>query len=335
MFNLPLLDKMLSAFFNGKKKFLLNDKLNCMITPVILIIFVIIVSTKQNIGKPLNCITPTEFRSGWEEFVENYCFLNGVYPAAANESLPLRSKNCSNFYVWVPIILSLQSLLFYVPYVVWCYITRLSIINCKIFQGSKNIEFYKIAVFTLKGSSFIDKNYYSLMYMLLKIMFIINIFLQYYIYCKLLNANYFLWGVDVLSNNYVENFNYINYCDFYFRTLGNSIQEYTIQCFLSINYFNKIIFIFLWFWLIILFCVNLFSVLHFIITFLHVYRMQHFKRYLKCQHLDRFVNKFISSDIYLLFQFIENDSNIIDTNNFCAQLYKIYIESEFNKDVVA
>ena len=63
--------------------------------------------------------------------------------------------------------------------------------------------------------------------------------------------------------------------------------------------------------------------------------MRHFKKYLKGCHLDRFVNKFISSDIYLLFQFIENDSNIIDTNNFCDQLYKIYIESEFTTDVVA
>ena len=138
-----------------------------------------------------------------------------------------------------------------------------------------------------------------------------------------------------MSNNYVESFNYMNYCNFYFRTLGNSIQEYTIQCFLSINYFNKTIFIFLWFWFIILLCINLLSVFHLAITFLHVYRMRHFKKYLKGCHLDRFVNKFISSDIYLLFQFIENDSNIIDTNNFCDQLYKIYIESEFTTDVVA
>ena len=333
MFNLPLIDKFFYSILNEKKNLLFNDRLNCMITPIILLIFAIILTTKQQIGKPINCITPSEFPPGWQDYAENYCFLNPLYPELKNKTnLLINIKNFS-YYSWIPLILSLQSLMFYIPSIIWHYATKLSIINCKNSFMDQNQDFIRFAILSLKGNKFFDNNYYTSIYLSIKILYVVNIILQYYIVTKFLGFNYFIWGIQFILTGDLENFTYINYCELSIMTLGN-LQNYSIQCFLSINMLNKLVFMSLWFYFVVVFICNLYTILHFFIANFYVFRLKHFKKYLKNYYMPKFISQFISADIYLLFLFIESHANIVNTMHFCSLLYGIYRDTEFNKDII-
>ena len=333
MFNLPLLDKFFNFILNEKKKLLFNDRLNCIITPTILLIFAIILTTKQHIGKPINCITPSEFGREWAAYAENYCFLNPLYPSLKNKNKPLINIKNFSYYSWVPFILSLQSLMFHAPSIIWHYIIKTSIFNYKNLFIDQNQDSIRFAILSLNGNKFINKNFYTSIYLLLKIFYVANIILQYYIVTKFLGFNYLLWGIEFILTKNLENFTYINYCELSIMTLGN-LQTYSIQCFLSINILNKLVFLSLWFWFAFLLACNIFTIMNFLITFIYSYRLNHFKRYLKNCYMSKFISHFVSSDIYLLFLFIESQSNIVNTMQFCSLLYKIYRDTEFNKDII-
>ena len=62
MFNLPIFDRILNYILNSDRKHFLADKLNFIYTPTILIFFALIISSKQLIGSPINCIIPFEYK---------------------------------------------------------------------------------------------------------------------------------------------------------------------------------------------------------------------------------------------------------------------------------
>ncbi|XP_048237899.1 innexin unc-9-like isoform X2 [Haliotis rufescens] len=82
---------------------------------------------------------------------------------------------------------------------------------------------------------------------------------------KFLAMEYTFYGVELIDN-LVKNkemresplFPRVTLCDFQIRRLQN-VQRYTIQCVLAINLYNEKIFAFLWFWLVIITFIGLYS----------------------------------------------------------------------------
>lgn len=331
MFDLPLLDKILNCIMAKKKKYLLGDKLNCIITPAVLLIFSIVISTKQQIGSPINCIAPQEF-NGWVNYVENVCFLGNVYHFSTDQYLPLnmtqRNEKSFGYYSWIPFMLLLQAILFHYPIILWELTTNKTVINLQ--QISQESGITNPEIECLRRS----RIYYTTIYFAIRILYIINICTQFYILTKFFKFNYLLWGYTLLVRENIDYFPYINYCDFYMRTIDNSIQTYSVQCFFSINLLNKFIFIFIWIWFIFLYVVNLYSILHLGIKFTYRYRMYIFKKYFKGRHSRKFACNFISADLFLLFLFVEHNENFLYCNNFCRNLYTLYENSQFNSDIV-
>ncbi|XP_075244614.1 innexin unc-9-like [Convolutriloba macropyga] len=99
------------------------DRLNHRFTAMILVILGILVSTKQYVGDPINCWTPAHFNREWVEYTNNICWISNTYylpfetliESARRQNLQRRIK----YYQWVPIILALQGLCFYIPRTVW------------------------------------------------------------------------------------------------------------------------------------------------------------------------------------------------------------------------
>ncbi|KRX52003.1 Innexin unc-9, partial [Trichinella sp. T9] len=98
------------------------DRANYFYTPSLLLLFALIISTRQWIGQPIECWVPAEFKYAWEEYTENFCYIQDTYWLPLNDTIPGRSERGHkhiSYYQWVPFILGVQALFFGAPFALW------------------------------------------------------------------------------------------------------------------------------------------------------------------------------------------------------------------------
>lgn len=100
-----------------------SDRLSHRYSTAILVIFAIVVSTKQYVGEPINCWVPAHFTGNHEEYTNNYCWIRNTYYLPFEEYIPKEHegdrRHMIPYYQWIPMILLVQALLFYLPCLVW------------------------------------------------------------------------------------------------------------------------------------------------------------------------------------------------------------------------
>ncbi|ESN96061.1 hypothetical protein HELRODRAFT_122048, partial [Helobdella robusta] len=104
-------------------------------------------------------------------------------------------------------------------------------------------------------------NYLSVFYIFLKIMNIANVFLQFFLIGKYLGGAYHYLGFFTIPKFiHLTNrlFPKVTFCDFRIRRITSS-HLHTVQCVLSANFINEKVFIILWFWLVLLQSLNVYS----------------------------------------------------------------------------
>ncbi|KAI6241288.1 Innexin [Aphelenchoides fujianensis] len=73
--------------------------------------------------KPIQCWIPAQFTGAWEQYSENYCFVQNTYWLPLNYYIPTsvseRKEAEIGYYQWVPFVLGLQAILFYLPSLIW------------------------------------------------------------------------------------------------------------------------------------------------------------------------------------------------------------------------
>ncbi|CAH8568967.1 unnamed protein product [Dicrocoelium dendriticum] len=108
------------------------DKFNFIVTVVVLLLCATVVTVKQYMMKPISCYMATDIGGkNLLDYVENYCWVQGTIPIAYAGRVPESDagweeleKHKLLYYQWVPFVLGLQCILFYVPRVIWqmiCY----------------------------------------------------------------------------------------------------------------------------------------------------------------------------------------------------------------------
>ncbi|KAK0396328.1 hypothetical protein QR680_001673 [Steinernema hermaphroditum] len=123
MLGIPFLDDAISKWFKPQTFDDPVDRLNYFITSTLLTFFALMVSAKQYVGSPIQCWMPMEFKGGWEQYAEDYCFIKNTYYIPFEEQIPEsiddRQEAELNYYQWVPIVLALQAVMFYIPNWIW------------------------------------------------------------------------------------------------------------------------------------------------------------------------------------------------------------------------
>uniref|UniRef100_A0A914US55 Innexin n=1 Tax=Plectus sambesii TaxID=2011161 RepID=A0A914US55_9BILA len=135
--------------------------------------------------------------------------------------------------------------------------------------------------------------YVTFLYVATKMLYILNVAIQFLVMNDFLGQDNHLWGLQILydlanGREWEEsgNFPRVTLCDFEVRVLGN-LHRYTIQCVLMINMFNEKIFLFLWWWFVMVAVATTVNMLYWIITTTsHSHRLSFVERYLRVTKTD-------------------------------------------------
>ncbi|MCP9263136.1 Innexin [Dirofilaria immitis] len=333
------------------------DRLNYQYTALIIVLTAFTLAATQYVGKPIQCWVPAQFTGAWEKYTETYCFIKGSYYMPLDTEIPYeysrRDESVIGYYQWVPIVLALQAFLFYFPSVVWRTMNSLTG-HESLYQRERNSEFGG------SGKKKFDKSsrlaqvhtaadhlrdaldmqralqtgpldcfqlgkrsgiYLIVLYLFTKVLYVINVILQFVILNAFLGPQYTFWGAGILSDIWhgkewseSGHFPRVTMCDFHIRVLGN-IHRWTVQCVLMINMFNeKVVVCTDWNFVSIVVAVLLFALV------LASNQRQFVTRYLRCagavsdfmdpkteRYLHGFIRRFLRPDGVFILRLIETN----------------------------
>ncbi|XP_030745236.1 innexin inx2-like [Sitophilus oryzae] len=254
-------------------------KLHYKFSVILLIVFSILLSSKQYFGDPIVCETAKD-----KELIKVYCWITGTFiqkknidAAAQYESLYglgntvySRSETFTLFYYqWICFLFCFQALLFYLPRYFWTT-----------WEGDRLGQLPKDLRDTLVPDNWIatgqklcsyvcDAGNHDIMafrFAFCELLNLCNLILQIMIMDWYLNGKFASYGYHVATKPYPHPMNeafpkrtkclYTNYGS------SGSTQVMDALCVLPLNILNEKFFLILWYWMIILFFVTLIALIY-------------------------------------------------------------------------
>ncbi|CAF0756109.1 unnamed protein product [Rotaria sordida] len=270
------------------------DRFNHRFTVVLLVTFTAFVSAKQFVGGPISCWTPAQFSDPQVAYTNSICWLKGTYYLEVDRQLiPHRTENSEfriAYYQFVPYILLVMALFFYLPHMFWRNMSRRIGFDLRsIIQNIKQVANTDINQIALQIHIALEYNSskhvvnrqkifnrlleifqcsrgyrirLSSLYIFVKIFYMINCLCQFYFLSTLLSFPFHTFGTEWLStmlkkihttaSNESKWFPRVVMCDFMVRHLGSNHHWMAVQCNLPINLFNELIFLIIWIWFMFL-----------------------------------------------------------------------------------
>uniref|UniRef100_A0AC34RM35 Innexin n=1 Tax=Panagrolaimus sp. JU765 TaxID=591449 RepID=A0AC34RM35_9BILA len=385
MLGIPFLDDAINKWFRPQQFDDPVDRLNYFVTATLLAFFATMVSAKQYVGSPIQCWMPTEFKGGWEQYVEDYCFIQNTYYVPLDREIPVdheeRREKEFGYYQWVPIILALQAIMFYIPNWLWKTLHQQSGLDLRtaIADAAKlramrhcdrNGEVEKLCTYISETLEINEGrplprrvlcfrigrhlgSYVSTLYIFIKLLYVLNIFLQFVILNNFLGTPHSFWGLDTMlqliqGQDWTDThvFPRVTLCDFQVRRLAN-LHNYTVQCVLMINMFNEKIYLFIWFWFAFVLISTVINFFYTLVTLVPPGSRERKVFDLLNQHqladvvntpetknvVRRFANSALCPDVVLLLRFVEGHAGAIVARDIAAKLFYNYCQSTLGQDL--
>lgn len=99
------------------------DRMSHRYTSLILVVFAVMSTMQQYVGRPITCWVPKEFSGGWTKYTNNYCWVKNTYWLPLEHEIPQAHEPEKRqeivYYQWVPFIFLGMAALFYMPCQVW------------------------------------------------------------------------------------------------------------------------------------------------------------------------------------------------------------------------
>ncbi|GFS48533.1 innexin inx2 [Nephila pilipes] len=274
--------------FNDLKDFIKVDaicndnnvfRLHYRFTVLVLVSFSILVSCRQYLGDPIDCIQNDDIP---ENVLETYCWVHSTFtlPDALDKRVgidvphpgidkytPGEKRRYHSYYQWVCFVLFLQAILFYMPRYMWKFFdggkvkTLVMGLNCCVLKPEDR-SLCKILLVEYLKTHIDSHNGYLMWFTLLEIYNLLNVLGQIYLMDVFFGGEFTTYGIDVIkfSNTDQENridpmikvFPRMTKCTFHRFGSSGDVQKHDALCILPINILNEKLYIFLWFWFVIL-----------------------------------------------------------------------------------
>lgn len=266
-------------------------RLHYRITTALLIAMSILVTSRQYLGDPIDCLSQSS--SIPSNIMDQYCWISttftlpsvqtGVgidipFPGIDTSSHHPHEKTYHQYYQWVCFVLFLQAVMFYFPHYLW-----------KMWEGGRIKSLSSGLEFTLgedvdKIAQVVDylrqnlgnNNLYFTKYVFCEFLNLVNVIGQIYFTNKFLGGAFVTYGADVIkysemnqenrTDPMVQVFPRVTKCTFHTFGPSGDVQKHDSLCILPINIINEKIYIFLWFWLIMLATVSASAIVYRLLT---------------------------------------------------------------------
>uniref|UniRef100_A0A0N5AC72 Innexin n=1 Tax=Syphacia muris TaxID=451379 RepID=A0A0N5AC72_9BILA len=235
------------------------------------------------------------------------------------------------YYQWLPVILICEAFLCYAPKIIWKFLSK--------HRGKLFITLYKSVLLYVQDSLVKFGSYVTILYLVVKLLFLINIILQFVLLNQFLGPQYTFWGIGIITDLFrgrhwqeSGHFPRVTFCDVQIRELGN-VHNWTIQCVLMVNMFAEKIFIFIWFWFSIMAILTLVNLGYWVfITFEPSQSIRFVQKYLGFhrKHVDdvrirNFINTVLAKDGLTTLRLMSENSGDFAVAKIIKKLWTNYI----------
>ncbi|XP_076062709.1 innexin 2 [Oratosquilla oratoria] len=311
-------------------------------TMFILVAFSLLVTQKQYLGDPIDCIVDG-VDSG---IMDTYCWIHSTFtipsltgevgkdiphPGISNPQSPDKSMEVKHhkYYQWVTLFLYLQAIMFYIPRYLW-----------KTWEGGK----IKMLVMQLNSPivddeakrdrkkmlvdyfvvNFHNHNFYAFRFFLCELLNFVNVVGQIYFTDRFLGYEFTTYGTRVLDYSEQELgtrmdpmdqvFPKVTKCTFHKFGSSGTVERIDGLCVLPLNIFNEKIYIFLWFWFIIVAVISGVGLLYRLSTFSSAFRqilLRTRSRLAASENVEAISRKCQIGDWFVLYQLAKNMDPLI------------------------
>lgn len=254
-------------------------RLHYKATVIILVAFSLLVTSRQYIGDPIDCIVD-EIPA---DIMDTYCWITSTFtvpnrltgrvgidvaqPGVAGHVDGQDDVKYHKYYQWVCFALFFQAMLFYVPRYLWKTweggrIKMLVIdLNLPIVKDEDKQDRKQLLVDYFVNNLHMQ-NFYAFRFFICEVLNFINVVGQIFFMDYFLGGEFSTYGSDVLSFTEMEPeqredpmsrvFPKVTKCTFHKYGPSGSVQRFDGLCVLPVNIVNEKIYVFLWFWFMFL-----------------------------------------------------------------------------------
>ncbi|XP_013787523.1 innexin inx2-like [Limulus polyphemus] len=271
----------LKGFFKTEYTIIDNNvfRLHYKATMVFLVACSLLVTGRQYIGDPIDCISKDDIPTN---LLDTFCWIHttfsvenawhkkvGIevpYPGVDSYS-PGEKRVYHAYYQWVCFVLFLQAAMFYVPRYFWKAMEGgrlkniiLGLNSCVLPKDSKDENRSLLVEYLMANLN--HHNMYFICYVLAEVMNFANVVGQMFLMDTFLQGEFSTYGSKVIQfsewdwsvryDPMIKVFPRLTKCTFHKYGSSGDVQRHDAMCILPINILNEKIYVFLWFWFVIL-----------------------------------------------------------------------------------
>jgi len=250
-------------------------RLHYKATVIILVAFSLLVTSRQYIGDPIDCIVDDVPLN----IMDTYCWIYSTFtipnriggrigkdvvqPGIASHVDGEDEVKYHKYYQWVCFVLFFQAMFFYLPRYMWKTweggrIKMLVLdLNCPIISEECKTDRKKLLI-DYFATNLHTQNFYAIRFFLCEFLNFVNVIAQIFFMDYFLDGEFSTYGSDVLRFTEMEPedradpmarvFPKVTKCTFHKYGPSGSIQKLDGLCVLPLNIVNEKIYVFLWFW---------------------------------------------------------------------------------------